>query len=252
MSFAADTRVLLADGTTKPIADIEVGDEVLAADPVDGTQAARPVEAVHVHDDALVDLVVDGAVLRTSEDHPFWSVTDQQFERADHLTPGEEVLTATGTTATIDGLDVANSRYAPAHNLTITDLHTYYVVAGTTSALVHNCGGANANTGRADFIASADGVVVPTSRSRLVTGFDEAGLPSTPTTSAGTQYTLPDGSLVRVMEPSGQAGLRASFTNANGGPINPFTGKPVQPPPGLSMPDRLDYIRSRTHIELGP
>lgn len=109
-----------------------------------------------------------------------------------------------------------------------------------------------ANTARADFIASADGVVVPTSRSRLVAGFEEAGLPSTPTTSAGTQYTLPNGSLVRVMEPSGQAGLRASFTNANGGPINPFTGKPVQPPPGLSKPERLDYIRSRTHIELGP
>lgn len=112
--------------------------------------------------------------------------------------------------------------------------------------------GVAANTGRADFIASADGVVVPTSRSRLVAGFEEAGLPSTPTTSAGTQYTLPNGSLVRVMEPSGQAGLRASFTNANGGPINPFTGKPVQPPPGLSKPARLDYIRSRTHIELGP
>ncbi len=110
-----------------------------------------------------------------------------------------------------------------------------------------------ANTAaRADFIASADGVVVPTSRSRLVAGFEDARLPSTPTTSAGTQYTLPDGSLVRVMEPSGQAGLRASFTNANGGPINPFTGKPVQPPPGLSKPDRLDFIRSRTHIELGP
>lgn len=44
----------------------------------------------------------------------------------------------------------------------------------------------------------------------------------------------------------------ASFTNANGGPINPFTGKPVQPPPGLSKTDRLDYIRSRTHIELAP
>lgn len=95
-------------------------------------------------------------------------------------------------------------------------------------------------------------MAVPTSRSRLVAGFEGAGLPSTPTTSAGTQYTLPGGSLVRVMEPPGQAGLRASFTNANGGPINPFTGKPVQPPPGLSKPERPDYIRSRTHIELGP
>ena len=106
------------------------------------------------------------------------------------------------------------------------------------------------NGARADFIASADGVVIPTSRNRLVAGFEQAGLPSTPTSSAGTQYTLPGGSLVRVMEPSGQAPLRASFANANGGPINPFTGKPVQPPPGSSTAERLDYIRSRTHIEL--
>ena len=113
--------------------------------------------------------------------------------------------------------------------------------------------GVAANAGRgADFIASADGVVVPTGRSRMVGTFEEAGLPSSPTTSAGTQYTMPDGSLVRVMEPSGQAPLRASFTNANGGPVSPFTGKPVQPPSGLSKADRLDYIRSRTHIELGP
>ncbi|GEK17052.1 Hint domain-containing protein [Cellulomonas persica] len=169
MSFAADTRVLLADGTTKPIAEIEVGDEVLAADPVDGTQAGKPVEAVHVHDDALVDLVVDGAVLRTSEDYPFWSVTDQQFERADHLTPGEEVLTATGTTATIDGLDVANSRYAPAHNLTITDLHTYYVLAGNTATLVHNCGQAAeaAGGGARSVVASTDVVTTPSAMDGL-------------------------------------------------------------------------------------
>lgn len=66
------------------------------------------------------------------------------------------------------------------------------------------------------------------------------------------QYTLPDGTLVRVMEPSGQAPLRASFTNPNGGPVSPFTGKPVQPPPGLTKAERLDFIRARIHVELGP
>ncbi len=105
---------------------------------------------------------------------------------------------------------------------------------------------------RPSFIASSDGTVIPTSKSRLVGGFDDAGFPSQPTSSPGTQYTMPDGTHVRVMEQSGQAPLRASFTNANGGPISPFTGKPVQPPSGLTKADRMDYIRSRTHIELGP
>ena len=111
-------------------------------------------------------------------------------------------------------------------------------------------GGVAANT-RPAFIASADGVVVPTSRSRMVNGFDNAGFPSTPTTSPGIQYTLPDGTLVRIMEPSGQAPLRASFTNANGGAISPFTGKPVQPPPGLTKLERRHYVWDRTHVELG-
>jgi hypothetical protein len=65
-------------------------------------------------------------------------------------------------------------------------------------------------------------------------------------------YTLPGGTHVRVMEPSGQAPLRASFENANGQPVGAFTDKPVQPPPGLTKPERLDYIRARTHVELGP
>lgn len=103
-----------------------------------------------------------------------------------------------------------------------------------------------------DFIGSADGVLVSTSRGRMVQGFEDAGLSSRATSSPGRQYTLPDSSLVRVMEPSGQARLRASFTNSNGGPISPFTGKPVQPPSGLSKLERLDFVRSRTHVELGP
>jgi filamentous hemagglutinin len=46
--------------------------------------------------------------------------------------------------------------------------------------------------------------------------------------------------------------LQASFTNSKGGPINPFTGKPVQPPSGLSKAQRLKYIRDRTHVVLEP
>jgi len=49
---------------------------------------------------------------------------------------------------------------------------------------------------------------VSTSRARLEGGFQDAGFPGTPTRSPGMQYPLPDGSLVRIMEPSGQAPLR--------------------------------------------
>ena len=108
------------------------------------------------------------------------------------------------------------------------------------------------SAGWADFIASADGIVVPTSRSQMVAGFEEAGLPSVATRAPGTQYTLPNGSLVRVMEPSGQAPLRASFTDSLGHPINPFTGKVPQPPPGVSGAAWRQMMRDLTHVELGP
>jgi hypothetical protein len=104
-----------------------------------------------------------------------------------------------------------------------------------------------------DFVAGPIGSEppVPVSQSRMAAGFDEAGFPGTPTASPGTEYTLPDGTKVRLMEPSGQAPMRASFTNANGGPINPFTGKPVQPPApaGWSM---KDWVRALTHVEQTP
>lgn len=130
---------------------------------------------------------------------------------------------------------------------------TSHAVVGLLTLETTTSTAAEAGTAvKPSFIASADGVVVPTSRSRLVQGFEDAGLPSVPTRSPGTQYTLPDGSLVRVMEPSGQAPLRASFTDSLGNAINPFTGKQPQPPPGATGAAWRQLMRDLTHVELGP
>lgn len=45
-SFAGATVVLMADGTKKPIEDVEVGDKVIATDPETGEQEAKTVEHV--------------------------------------------------------------------------------------------------------------------------------------------------------------------------------------------------------------
>jgi hypothetical protein len=42
-SFTAETRVLMADGSTKAIADVRIGDHVLATDPATGTTNAHEV-----------------------------------------------------------------------------------------------------------------------------------------------------------------------------------------------------------------
>jgi len=138
-SFGAATVVLMADGSKKLIKDISVGDKILATDPETGEQAAKTVEHVWIHNDTVLDLVVDGEVITTTEDHPFWSVTDRRFERADELAAGEKVLGADGREITVSGLKVGTAHDARAYNLTVDGIHTYHV--GQAEILVHNdCG----------------------------------------------------------------------------------------------------------------
>jgi hypothetical protein len=120
----------------------------------------------------------------------------------------------------------------------------------TRSAGLREGAGSGGGQRRPDFIADEKGVVVPTSRRRLEGGFTAAGFESVLTSSPGREYVLPNGEKVRVMEPTPYAPTRATFTNANGGHISPFTGKPPQPP--RAVEDTTGYVHSRTHVELGP
>jgi len=104
----------------------------------------------------------------------------------------------------------------------------------------------------ADFITSSNGITIPTNRTILESGFQGAGFTRFQTRSSGMGYVLPNGNTVRIMDPAGQAPLRASFTNKNGGPINPFTGKPPQPSSGLDGIARRQFVRENSHLELIP
>jgi hypothetical protein len=134
-SFDGSTVVLMADGTTKPIDQVQAGDEVIASDPATGEQGSQEVVQVFVHEDTLSTLVTDTETIVTTEDHPWWNVTDQAFERTDELDPGDKLLSADGTTATVIDLKT-NTAQGLAYNLEITTTHTYHV--GTTNLLVHN------------------------------------------------------------------------------------------------------------------
>ena len=101
-----------------------------------------------------------------------------------------------------------------------------------------------------DFIADANGTVIPTSRARLEEGLQAAGFTTFRPDSPGTGYILPDGSKIRVMDATRYAPQRASFTTASDNPIDSFTGKPVQPPRGLTKAERKQYVRERTHVTL--
>jgi RHS repeat-associated protein len=155
-SFDGDTEVLMADGTTKPISAMKAGDMVLAADPETGESGPRMVSAVMVHEDTVLELVIEhGAEITTTEDHPFWNATDRAWQRADQLDAGESLLTSTGEYLRVSGLRAGSEHVASAYNLTVDDLHTYYVVAGNAPVLVHN----TCPTGGARFTVDSNGVV---------------------------------------------------------------------------------------------
>ncbi|MFC7732187.1 polymorphic toxin-type HINT domain-containing protein [Actinomadura keratinilytica] len=146
-SFLPGTPVLMADGTRKPIERVRVGDMVWASDPVTGRSGPRRVAARIVGDGPkdLVDLTVDldgslggpTARVTATANHPFWVTGVDDYIDADHLAFGDVLGTAGGGRATV--VDSSHRRrHATVYNLTVEDLHTYFVGLGGTDVLVHN------------------------------------------------------------------------------------------------------------------
>jgi hypothetical protein len=138
----------MADGSKKAIKDINIGDAVIATDPTTGATNAKPVTALHSNNDHdMTDVAIDGhdgshSTLHTTQHHPFWDRTEGRWVLAADLVVGHELRTLGGQTATV----AAVRNFDGAGNmrdLTVVDIHTYYVLAGTTPVLVHNCGTAD-------------------------------------------------------------------------------------------------------------
>lgn len=144
-SFRPDTRVRLANGKTKPIRDVKLGDKVLATNAKTGKRAARTVTALHINvDRELVDLKVRDVrsgrtdTLYTTKHHPFWVEGREGWSDATDLRPGDELSSPDGRRIQV----AAVHRYTSTQimrDLTVDGLHTYYVLAGNTPILVHNC-----------------------------------------------------------------------------------------------------------------
>lgn len=221
-SFTGSTRVLMADGTTKAIDQVKVGDTIANSVPgVAGTEAHKVTDVIvtrtdhdfvdltikdegrtagktagkqslksgvkaaaksvarkaarkaafglaasaavlgalsaghgHGHGDARQPVAAVSQVsstpatkadaqdarLTTTFHHPFYDQTQSAFVEAKDLKPGDVLQTPTGT-AQVTGVRLYHAN-TTTYDLTIGTLHTYYVEAGDTSVLVHNCNGA--------------------------------------------------------------------------------------------------------------
>ncbi|MGE5827666.1 MAG: polymorphic toxin-type HINT domain-containing protein, partial [Micromonosporaceae bacterium] len=144
LSFDPDTPVLLASGAAVPIGSVQLGDQVVATDPISGVTAAEPVVSLFANRDVdLADVTVvnpDGttAALHTTQNHPFWNATVGAWTEAGDLRPGDGLQTPSGAAVTVAGV-TAWAETKTMYNLTVDALHTYYVMVGDAPVLVHNC-----------------------------------------------------------------------------------------------------------------
>ncbi|MEU7804519.1 LamG-like jellyroll fold domain-containing protein [Micromonospora arborensis] len=146
-SFTADTRVRMADGSTKPISEVRIGDLVQATDPTTGRTAAQRVTDVITGSGPknLTDITVDtdgdageqtGTVTAT-DGHPFWVEAEHRWVDARDLRPGS-VIEAGGESVVTVLSARSRTQNQSVYNLTVDTLHTFYVVAGDSDLLVHN------------------------------------------------------------------------------------------------------------------
>jgi RHS repeat-associated protein len=149
-SFTPETKVVMADGSTKPLDDVKVGDKVEATDPATGKTSAQTVTKVWVnHDTDLMDVIIKAggktSVIHATQHHLFWDVTRHAWTDAQNLKPGDGLHTDNGgTIATVVSTTVVPGA-ADMWDLTIQTAHDFYIVAAAASVLVHNCGGIDLN-----------------------------------------------------------------------------------------------------------
>ena len=169
--FTADTPVLMADGTAKPIGQVAVGERVVSHDPITGEDVEAEVEATHVHHDVpTLEVTTTAGTITTTSTHPFyvqgrgWTPA-ADLRRGDRLktphtaagpdpdnrTAGDGTTTGPGRTddtarttsadagPTGDGQAVAvltirpTGTTATVHNLTIRNTHNYHVLTTPTT-----------------------------------------------------------------------------------------------------------------------
>ncbi|MFI7295236.1 polymorphic toxin-type HINT domain-containing protein [Streptomyces sp. NPDC050121] len=176
-SFVPGTQVLMADGTTKPIEDVKTGDKVLATDPETGRTTVKTVTA-EITGKGLKNLVritltikVDGkeltATVTATDGHPFWVPELDEWIDATALAAGEHLHASTKAVVRITAVK-RWTQPATVHNLTVADLHTYYVLADRTPVLVHNDNCNSMTRAQSDDVANFLGYTK--SKKRSVTG----------------------------------------------------------------------------------
>ena len=128
----------MADGTARPIEDVEVGDRVASADPDTGRPVTATVTATFTHRDVdALRITTDRGELVATAAHPLYA-QGRGFVPAGDLRPGDVLRDADGPAARVIRVRPAG-RARTVHNIEVDTTHAYYVATTTgTWTLAHN------------------------------------------------------------------------------------------------------------------
>jgi hypothetical protein len=123
---------------------VHFADVVLAYHEVEGSLDYYPVLDVWAHEDpVIVELVIDGEVIFTTPEHPFYT-DGGDWIPAVALQAGDEIRRADWDTGTVETITFIASPQT-MYNFTVATSHTYFV--GEGQWLVHNACPLRANIG---------------------------------------------------------------------------------------------------------
>lgn len=138
--FTAGTLIAVPVNTGvsfKPIEDICIGDTVYSYDERTGSVSVNTVtevfESVANH---LVNVTIQGEVITSTQNHPYYLPEKGSWTAAADLTPGTAVLLLDGTIACVESVDIIYVCDTTVYNFTVANDHSYFV--GENSVLVHN------------------------------------------------------------------------------------------------------------------
>ncbi|MCK7625111.1 HINT domain-containing protein [Streptomyces sp. RS10V-4] len=143
-SFVAGTPVLTAGSGAAPIERLRAGDGIRNAAPGSGALQRHGVASVIVTDTDrdFVRLTIAGphgtGTIRATAHHLFYDAAAGSWRQAGALRPGDRLQTTGRGTATVREVRPYRAA-ARTYNLSVEGVHTYFVLAGDTPVLVHNC-----------------------------------------------------------------------------------------------------------------
>jgi hypothetical protein len=132
--FAPESQVLMADGSTKAIVDVEIGDEVLTYNEVSGAQEAHEVTTlgnVKLQDFTQITMA-NGNTIEMNKYHPLYT-TDGWKSLTRHrgmpeLTANDKLLTTNGDFIDIDNIDtIKDMELKTYYTLKVANNNNFYV-----------------------------------------------------------------------------------------------------------------------------